>query len=196
MRQRISVLLLATLAGSFSPAQAQTDDDGEWDRLRAGWDTAADDVGVLAGLAGIAAEARDLPRVPPGVDSAVGLQLGASPDSVSARLAASLGADTDVVTLHEFVGLLEAHEAVNPALDLLDGAAAAGVPASRGALVRGQLLAGTDDREGAVDVSIDHRRVDVARAAHRLGIAKLARYALDGVRQAILRSALTQRFGG
>src|SRR5688500_4410966 len=44
---------------------------------------------------------------------AVGLQLGASPDSVAARLVASIDADTDVATLNEFVGLLEANSAVN-----------------------------------------------------------------------------------
>lgn len=188
MNPKIFVLVLATLAGSFSPAQAQTADDSEWDRLRAEWDTAVDDVGVLSGLAGVAAEARNLPRFHAFLDSvvraddagpnalrywgAVGLQLGASPDSVSARLAASLDPDTDAITLAEFAGLLEAHQALNPALALLDEAAAAGVPASSVALVRGQLLVGTGERERAVDawlLVIGSGGSDAVTAAARIG---------------------------
>ena len=185
---KTAALLLLAAAGSLAPARAQTGDDPEWDRLRSGWDPAADDVGILAGLAGVAAEARDLPRFHAFLDSvvradaagpnalrywgAVGLQLGASPDSVSARLAATLDADTDAVMLAEFVGLLEAHEALNPALALLDDAVAAGVPASSVALVRGQLLAGTGDRERAVDawlLAIGSGGDDAVAAAARIG---------------------------
>lgn len=194
MATMISAALLLGAAGFPAPARAQTADDPEWDRLRSEWDPAADDVGVLAGLAGFAAEARDLPRFHAFLDSvvrtedagpnalrywgAVGLQLGASPDSVSARLAESIDADTDVATLHEFVGVLEAYDAVNPALALLDEAVAAGAPGSRVALVRGQLLARTGDREGAVDAWLlaigtggvgDTGGADVLAAAARIG---------------------------
>ena len=183
-----AALLLVAMAGFLTPARAQTIDDAEWDRLRSEWDPAADDVGVLAELAGAAAEARDLPRFHAVLDSvvrkdaagpnalrywaAVGLQLGASPDSVAARLSASIDSDTDAATLAEFVGLLEANEAVGPALELLDEAAAAGAPASRVALVRGQLLAGTGDREGAVEawlLAIGSGGAEAAAAAARIG---------------------------
>ena len=188
MSARIAALLLVATAGFLAPARAQTIDDVEWDRLRSQWNPEADDVGVLAGLAGVAAEARDLPRFHAFLDSvvredaagpsalrywaAVGLQLGASPDSVAARLAASIDSDTDAATLADFVGLLEANEAVNPALALLDDAASARVPASRVALVRGQLLAGTGDRDGAVEawlLAVGSGGAEAAAAAARLG---------------------------
>ena len=183
-----AVLLLVAMAGFLAPARAQTIEDAEWNRLRSAWDPAADDVGVLAGLAGAAAEARDLPRFHAFLDSvvhgnaagpnalrywgAVGLQLGASPDSVAARLAASVDADTDVATLNEFVGLLEANSAVNPALDLLDEAAAAGARASRVALVRGHVLARSADRDGAVEawlLAIGSGGEEAIAAAARIG---------------------------
>jgi hypothetical protein len=188
MSARTVALLLVAMAGFQAPARAQTIDDAEWDRLRSAWDPAADAVEVLAGLAGEAAEARDLPRFHAFLDSvvredaagpnalrywaAVGLQLGASPDSVATRLAASIDADTEAATLAEFAGLLEANEAVNPALALLDEAAAAGARASRVALVRGQILARSGDGEGAVEawlLAIGSGGDEAAAAAARIG---------------------------
>jgi tetratricopeptide (TPR) repeat protein len=167
VKSGVAVLLLVLIAGVAAPARGQAVDEAEWRRLRAVWDPAADDVRILVGLAGEASDARDLPRFQAFLDSvvrgdeagpnalrywgALALQLGASPDSVTARLAASLDDDTAVATLEEYVGLLEAHGAVNPALGLLEEAARAGVPAGRVALVRGRLLAGTGDRDAAVD---------------------------------------------
>lgn len=167
MSARTAAFLLLAMAAISAPGRAQTLDDAAWAGLRAEWDPAADDAGVLAGLARTAAAGRDLPRFHAFLDSvvgaddagpnalrywgAVGLELGAHPDSVTRRLAASLGAHTSVGTLADFVGLLEANDAVDSALALLDEGAAAGVPASRVGLVGGQLLAGTGDREGAVE---------------------------------------------
>jgi hypothetical protein len=188
MSARAVALLLVAVAGFLEPARAQTIDDAEWDRLRSAWDPAADDVGVLAELAGAAAEGRDLPRFHAFLDSvvrgnaagpnalrywgAVGLQLGASPDSVAARLATSIDADTEVATLNEFVGLLEANSAVNPALDLLDEAAAAGARPSRVALVRGHVLARSGDRDGAAEawlLAIGSGGDEAIAAAARVG---------------------------
>ncbi|HET6639478.1 MAG TPA: hypothetical protein VFH82_11950, partial [Gemmatimonadota bacterium] len=188
MNARVAALILVATAGFLAPARAQTMDEAEWGGLRAAWDPAADDVRILAGLAGAAAEARDLPRFHAFLDSivraddagpnalrywgAVGLQLGASPDSVAARLAAAIDSDTDVATLAEFVGLLEANDAANPAVGLLDAAAAAGARVSRVALVRGQVLARSEDREGAVDawlLAIGSGGDEAIAAAARIG---------------------------
>jgi tetratricopeptide (TPR) repeat protein len=181
-------MLLVAIVGFLPPARAQTIDGAEWDRLRSAWDPAADDVAILAELAGAAAEGRDLPRFHAFLDSvvraddagpnalrywgAVGLQLGASPDSVAARLAAAIDPDTSVATLVEFVGLLEAYDAVNPALGLLDAARTAGARASRVALVRGQVLARSGDRDGAVDawlLAIESEGDEALAAAARIG---------------------------
>ena len=71
MRPGSIVPVLVMMAGFLSPAHAQTAGDAEWDRLRAEWDPAADDVRILVGLAGVAADARDLPRYHAFVDTVV-----------------------------------------------------------------------------------------------------------------------------
>ncbi|HYO47455.1 MAG TPA: hypothetical protein VEY33_12290 [Gemmatimonadota bacterium] len=166
MSGRVIAVLLFALTGSVAPARAQ-EADGTWDRFRSAWDRADDSMAVLSTLAGAAAELGDLPRFYAFLDSvvggdgsgpnalrywgAVGLQLGVAPDSVARTFAASLDADADEVLLAGLVGVLEANEAVEAALGLLEDAAEAGVPPARLALVRGQLLARSGDRDLAVD---------------------------------------------
>lgn len=149
--------------GPASPGPA-----GEaWDRERVAWDPATDGMTTLAALAAAATGMGDLPRFHAFLDTlvrqdragpnalrywgAVGLQLGVPPDTVAARFGASLDAATEAVTVAQLVQVLQAYEAEAAALALLDRAEAAGVPRQRLALVRGQLLARADDRDGAVE---------------------------------------------
>jgi tetratricopeptide (TPR) repeat protein len=173
--------LLVALAAPIASAQ-------DWERHRAAWDPAEDDLAILSGLASAASELGDLPRFHALLDSlvgegragpnalrywgAVGLQLGAPPDSIAATFASSLDPDVTAHGLVELVGVLEAHEAVEPALRLLEEAAAAGVPPGRVALVRGQLLARSGDPEGAVAawlLALDAGGEDAIAAAARIG---------------------------
>lgn len=173
--------LLVALATPVASAQ-------DWERHRAAWDPAEDDLAILSGLATAAAELGDLPRFHALLDSlvgegragpnalrywgAIGLQLGAPPDSVAATFAASLDPAVTARGLLELAGVLEAHEAVEPALRLLEAASAAGVPPGRVALVRGQLLARSGDPEGAVEAwlrALDAGGDDAIAAAARIG---------------------------
>ena len=149
-----------------APPSAREEPVAAWARLRAAWDPATDDVTLLSGLAGAASGLGDLPRFHALLDSlvtrdaagpnalrywgAVGLQLGVDPDSVARRFARSVSPATGVTEVGEMVRVLEAFEAVEAALSLLDRAAEAGIPQQRIALVRGQLEARAGDREGAV----------------------------------------------
>src|SRR5688500_6885651 len=68
--------------------------------------------------------------------------------------------------------------------------------ASEQALSAGfNAAAGHRPREAAVDVSVDHRGVDVALAAHRLGVTQLLCDAIDCFRETVL-AASAQRFRG
>lgn len=168
---RAVVVLLLALAHAL-PARAQAPSAREnpsaaWARLRAAWDPAVDDPALLAGLAGAASGLGDLPRFHALLDSvvardaagpnalrywgAVGLQLGVEPDSVARRFARSISPDTGAVEVGEMIRVLEAFEAEGAALSLLDRAAAAGVPAERLALVRGQIEARAGEREAAIE---------------------------------------------
>jgi hypothetical protein len=157
----IAFTLLAAWSATPAPAQELA-----WDRFRAEWDASADGASVLSALAGAASGMGDLPRFHAFLDSvvagdpgpnalrywgAVGLQLGVAPDSVARRFAASLDASTDAVAVGELVRVLESFDADGAALELLDRAAGRGVPRERLALVRGQLLARSGDRDAAVD---------------------------------------------
>jgi predicted negative regulator of RcsB-dependent stress response len=193
------MLAIAFVAGAGSVAPARAQDAGErptraqdaaeaWDRFRSAWDPADDRMTVLSGLAGAAAELGDLPRFHAFLDSviggegggpnalrywgAVGLQLGVPPDSVARAFAASLDTEANVVELAALVGVLEAHEAVEAALGVLDDAAAVGVPPGRVALVRGQLLARSGDPELAVDawlLALGAGGEEAVAAAARIG---------------------------
>lgn len=184
-RTIVPIALLALVAGSAVPVRGQ---EAEWNRLRSAWDPGEDSIAVLSGLAGTASDIGDLPRFHAFLDSvvggdraganalrywgAVGLQLGASPDSVARRFAASLDAGTDAVTVAELVGILEANESRGAALALLESAAAVGVPRERLALVRGQLMARSGDRDAAVDawlLALGAGGDDAIAAAARIG---------------------------
>lgn len=182
---RAAAIATLTLCAS-APAIAQ--DSAAWERYRAEWDPAEDDLAMLSGLASAAAELGELPRFHALLDSvvgaghagpnalrywgAVGLQFGASPDSVAARFASSLEPDMSALAIEGLVGVLEANEAVEPALELLDAAGGAGVPPERVALVRGQLLARTGDPDGAVEawlLALGEGGDDAVAAASRIG---------------------------
>jgi hypothetical protein len=169
MRLALLALLLALVPASRARAQAppsaREEPGAAWTRLRAAWDPAKDDVTLLSGPPA-RLPARDLPRFHAFLDSlatrdaagpnalrywgAVGLQLGVDPDSVARRFARSMLPETGVMEVGEMVRVLEAFEAEEAALSLLDRAAEAGIPTQRLALVRGQLEARAGDREGAV----------------------------------------------
>jgi tetratricopeptide (TPR) repeat protein len=172
------------LSASIAPAQDET----AWDRHRAAWDPAEDDLAVLSQLIGAATVLGELPQFHALLDSvvgagragpnalrywgAVGLQLGASPDSIAARFASFLEPDMSALSIEGLVGVLEAHEAVEPALGLLDAAAAAGVPPERVALVRGQLLARSGDPDAAVEawfLALGQGGDEAVAAAARIG---------------------------
>jgi predicted negative regulator of RcsB-dependent stress response len=192
------VALLVTLVASSAfaqdeptaaaPAARAPDSRAVWERHRAAWDPDEDSMTVLSGLAGAAAELGELPQFHAFLDSlvvdghagpnalrywgAVGLQLGGSPDTVAAAFAASLDTDTSALVLTALVEVLVAHEAVEPALGLLEKAPAAGVPFGRVALVRGQVLARSGDPDGAVEAwlfAMDAGGDDAVSAAARIG---------------------------
>jgi tetratricopeptide (TPR) repeat protein len=175
-------------ASDDAPAARAPDARAAWERHRAAWDPDEDSMTVLSGLAGAAAELGELPRFHALLDSlvadgragpnalrywgAVGLQLGGSPDTVAAVFASSLDADTSALALAALVEVLVAHEAVEPALGLLEKAPAAGVPSGRVALVRGQVLARSGDPDGAVEawlLAMGAGGDDAIAAAARIG---------------------------
>ena len=168
-----------------APARAQ---EAAWDRFRAEWSASDDSQSVLAGLAGAAAGMGDLPRFQAFLDSvisgedagrnalrywgAVGLQLGVPPDSVARRFAASLDPTTSAADVGELVQVLESFDADGAALELLDRARETGVPTERLMIVRGQLLARSGDRDGAVDawlLALGAGGDEAVAAAARLG---------------------------